>query len=177
MKKIFLLAMIAVLTSCSSVKISYDYDKQADFKKYKTYAFTQEALKLNIDQLNRDRVIRAIETEMNGKGFTKSDNPDVLLDLDVKTEKIEGATATTSGSGMYGGPWHYGYGGGFTTTQVNYYSYLDGTLFINMVDKASDKIIWQGRATKTIEPDISAEKREANINNAVKQIFMRYPPK
>jgi len=177
MKKLFLGVLVAALAACSSLKVSYDYDKQADFKKYKTYGFTPEALSLPIDQLNRDRLIKAVENEMAGKGFTKAEQPDVWIDLSVKTEKVEGATATTTGNGVYGGPWRYGYGGGFSTTQVNYYSYVDGTLFVNMVDRSTEKIVWQGRGTKTIEPDISPEKREANINNAVKQIFAKYPPK
>ena|GEM_PF-837126 len=177
MKNLFILVLVASLAACSSLKISYDYDKQADFKKYNTYAFTEEALKMPIDQLNRDRILKAVENEMAGKGFSKSDKPQVWIDLAIKSEKVEGATATTTGNGMYGGPWRYGYGGGFSTTQVNYYSYVDGTLFVNMVDQSTEKIVWQGRATKTIEPDISPEKREANINNAVKQIFAKYPPK
>jgi hypothetical protein len=36
--------------------------------------------------------------------------------------------------------------------------------------------MWQGRATKTIDEDASSEKREQNINYAVKQIFSKYPP-
>ena len=48
---------------------------------------------------------------------------------------------------------------------------------LQRIDLSTEKIVWQGRGTKTIEPDISPEKREANINNAVKQIFTKYPPK
>lgn len=179
MKKILLVFFVAALTACSTLKVTYDYDGQADFAKYKTYAFTEEALKLPIEQLNRERVLKAVETEMAAKGFSKSENPDVLVDLHVKAEKKTEATATTSGTGMgmYGGRYgRYGYGGGFSTTQINYNDYIEGTLFVNIVDKATEKIAWQGRATKTIDEDISPEKRESNINYAVKQIFTKYPP-
>jgi len=164
------------LAACSTLKVTYDYDSQADFSSYKTYAFSEDALNLPIQQLNRDRVLRAIDTEMAAKGFSKSDSPDVLIDLHVRSEKKTEATATTTGSGMYGGGWRYGYGGGFTTTQVNVNEYTVGTLFVNMVDKASEKIVWQGRATKTLSEDVSPGKREENINNGVKQIFSKYPP-
>jgi hypothetical protein len=46
-----------------------------------------------------------------------------------------------------------------------------------MVDKASDKLVWQGRATKVIDEDASAEKRTQNINTAITSIFQKYPPK
>ena len=176
MKRILCIVFVAALTACSSLKVTYDYDGQADFTKYKTYAFTEEALKLPIQQLNRDRVLKAIESEMAAKGFTKSeDNPDALIDLHVKAEEKMEATATNTGGygGYYG---RYGYGGGFSTTRIDYNKYVEGTLFVDLVDKASQKIVWQGRATKTLDEDISAEKREANINYAIKEIFSKYPP-
>ena len=39
------------------------------------------------------------------------------------------------------------------------------------------QLVWQGRGTKTIDEDASQKRREENINYAVKQIFMQYPPK
>ena len=177
MKKILLLPLLLVLASCSSLKVTHDYDSQADFTKYKTFAFSEDAMKLPVGDLNRDRILKAVETEMTAKGFTKSDAPDVLIDIHVKAEEKEDATATTTGSGYRGGYYgRYGYGGGFSTTQINYNEYIEGTLFVNMVDKGTEKIVWQGRATKTIDEDVSAQKREQNINYAVKQIFIKYPP-
>lgn len=179
MKKVIFFVFIAALTACSTLKVTYDFDGQADFTKYKTYTFTEEALKLPIQQLNRDRVLQAIEKEMAAKGFTKSaDNPDALIDLHVRAEEKMDATATTTGGGMYGGGYYgrYGYGGGYSTTRIDYNKYVEGTLFVDLVDNAAKKIVWQGRATKTIDEDISAEKREQNINYAIKEIFSKYPP-
>jgi len=179
MKKLIFFAAV-ILSSCSSVKVAYDFDKQVDFTNYKTYAFTPESLNLGIDQLNRDRLIRAVEVELAAKGFTKSENPDVLIDMHITAKKRTEAVANTTGTGGYGGYGRYGrygYGGGFSTTTVDYNEYIDGTLLINMVDKSTEKIAWQGRGTKTLDEDASAAKRESNINYAVKQIFTNYPPK
>lgn len=177
MKKLFFFATV-LMTSCSSVKVAYDFDKQVDFTKYKTYAFTQESLNLGIEQLNRDRLINAVETELAAKGFTKSESPDVLIDMHITAKKRTEAVANTTGAGGYRGYYgRYGYGGGFSTTTIDYNEYIDGTLLINMVDKSTEKIAWQGRGTRTIDEDASAEKRESNINYAVKQIFTNYPPK
>ncbi|MFZ2905567.1 MAG: DUF4136 domain-containing protein [Cyclobacteriaceae bacterium] len=177
MKRIVLVFLVAVMAGCSSVNISSDFDKQADFSKYKTYTFSEEALKLPVGDLNRDRILKAVETELAAKGFSKSDSPDVIVDLNVKAEQKMDATATSTGPGYYGGPWRYGYGGGFSTTQINYNEYIEGTLFVNMVDKSTEKIVWQGRGTKTLDEDADADKREKNINYAVKMIFAKYPPK
>jgi hypothetical protein len=176
MKYLFFIVLAVAITSCSSVKIAYDFDKQVDFTKYKTYAFTEEALKIPLGDLDRDRLITAVETELAAKGFTKSDNPDVLIDMVITAKKRTEATATNTGGYGYGYG-RYGFGGGFGTTQVSYNEYVDGTLIIDMVDKSTEKIAWQGRGTKTLDEDASASKRESNINYAVKQIFTNYPPK
>jgi len=164
MKKLILPFLILVLASaCATIKVSSDFDKAASFSGYKTYAFTTEALNLNIEELNRKRIITATENELAAKGFTKSDNPDVLVDLKITGEK------------KHGYRWGGGYGGG--TTYVNYDSYVEGTMFIEMIDAAKKEIVWQGRGVGTIDPNASAKKREENINYAVKQIFTQYPPK
>jgi hypothetical protein len=177
MKKLFFLACILVIAaSCSSVKVSSDFDKTVGFASYKTYAFTPEALSIPLDDINRNRLLTAIETELAAKGFTKSENPDVLIDVAIKGEQKQTATATSTGGYGYGYG-RYGYGGGFSTTTINYDTYVDGTLFIDMVDASKKQLVWQGRGTKTIEPDASQKRREENINYAVKQIFLQYPPK
>ena len=63
------------------------------------------------------------------------------------------------------------------TTTINYDSYVEGTIFVNMIDAGKNEVVWQGRGVGTIDPEASAEKREKNINYAVKQIFTTYPPK
>jgi len=181
MKKIaFLSIIVIVAVSCSSVKVSSDFDKSASFASYKTYSFTDEALTLPLDDLNKTRLLDAVNAELAAKGFTKKDaNPDVLININVKSEKKQTATATSTGGYGYGAGYRYGgwggYGGG--TTYISYDSYTDGTLFIDMIDASKKQLVWQGRGTKTLDPDANQDKREKNIAYAVKQIFMNYPPK
>lgn len=177
MKKLLIFAFILVVAaSCSTIRVSSDFDKTAGFAAYKTYAFTAEALSLPVNDLNRNRILSAIETELAAKGFTKTEtNPDVLIDVTIKGEQKQTATATNSGGYGYG--YRYGWGGGFSTTTINYDTYVDGTLFIDMIDASKKQLVWQGRGTKTVEPEASQKRREENINYAVKQIFLQYPPK
>ncbi len=174
MKKLYLFCLV-VLASCASVQTSYDYDKTVDFTKFKTYSYTEDALKMPIQELNRNRIIAAVDREMAARGFTKASNPDVWVDLQVKAEQKQSATATTSNPGMYGYGRYYGYGGGFSTTSINVENYVDGTLFINIVN--DNKLVWQGRGTKTLDEHASPEQRERNIDSAVKMIYVKYPVK
>lgn len=176
MKKLILLLVSGLLAaSCSSVKVSSDFDREADFASYKTYAFTKEAGELPIDDINRKRIMDAVSAELAGKGFQKSDQPDVWIDLNLLTARRQSATATSTP--MYGPGYRYGWGGGFSTTTINVDNYVEGTLFVDMIDASKKQMVWQGRAMGTINPDISTEKREANIKSAVKEVFKAYPPK
>jgi hypothetical protein len=172
------LSVLLLLAACSGLKVSYDYDKQADFTKYKTYKLAEEVYQSNIPQLDRDRIIRAVESELEKRGFTKSDTPDAIIDFHVKLQQQQSATATTYGAyGGYGGmgPYRYGFSPGFSTTSIDVNTYVEGTLFVNIVDREMQKIVWQGRGTKTLDENASAEKREANINKAVTYMFQKYP--
>jgi len=178
MKKLFLfLAVASLLTGCSGIKASSDYDRDANFTTYKTYAFTKEASELPIDDINRRRIIEAVTTELAAKGFTKSDQPDVWIDLKLKAEQKQSATASSTSPYGYGAGYGYRWGGGFSTTTIDVENYVEGTLFVDMIDVAKKQLVWQGRATKTIDPDSKTKDREYAISQAVKQVFTQYPPK
>ncbi|HLT72231.1 MAG TPA: DUF4136 domain-containing protein [Cyclobacteriaceae bacterium] len=177
MKRILLfLTTLGILGACSSVRVSSDFDREANFAAYKKYAFTKEALELPVGDLNRKRILQAVTNELEAKGFTASDQPDVWIDLNVKTEQKQNATATTVSpyGTRYGYRW--GMGVGFSTTNINIEQYVEGTLFVDMIDVSKKQLVWQGRGVGTIDPDADPEKKEQRINNAVKQIFTKYPP-
>lgn len=178
-KSIYLLLFVVFASSCATIQVSSDFDKTVKFADYKTYNFTQEALALPVDDLNKNRIITAVEEELKLKGFTKSETPDVLVNIALKTETKQTATATNTG-GYYGygyGGYRYGYGGGFSTTTINYDTYQEGTLFVEMIDPKKLELVWQGRGNGTLNPDATAKKREENIKYAIKKIFYEYPPK
>ena len=179
MKYILTLLLFVAGFGCSTIKINYDYDRQADLTKYKTYQLSEESQNLPVQQLNRDRILAAIEEQMTLKGFSKSDNPDFIVDVHVVGKQVQTATATTSGyaTAGYRGYRGYGYGSGFSTTQVSYDEYTEGTMLITFIDPSVKKIVWQGSGTKTLLENASTEKREKNINYAVEQILNNYPLK
>lgn len=167
-------ALMVVMSACSTISVTYDYDKSIDFSKYKTFAFTTESLEIPVNQLNLNRIVQAVESEMEAKGYTSSDSPELGVDLHLKTEQKVEATATTTGAGY--GPYRYRWGMGVSTTQVNYNQYTDGTLFISIIDMKTKKLIWQGIGTKTLDENLSADKREEAINSSIQQIMANFPP-
>lgn len=159
------------LMSCASVSTVFDYDKEVDFSRYKTYNFTEDDLTLAVGQFNRERIIKAIETELAAKGLEKVEEGDLLVNAHIKSkEKVEASATTTGGYGPYNVRF------GSSTTYIDYNEYTVGSLFITMADASNNSIIWQGAGTKTLDESASADKREQSINYAVQQILKNYPP-
>jgi len=52
-----------------------------------------------------------------------------------------------------------------------------GTLAVDMYDPATKQLVWTGRATKTLDPNNSQEKKQKNLNNAMKKLLAKFPPK
>ena len=179
MKKYYAIAMlfgVALIPACSpSLKVTSDYDRQADFSKYKTYSFSPQSSEIQVNELNKRRILTEIETQMAAKGFSKTETGDLIVDVRISAQERKEATATTTGNGygMYGG---YRYGGGFQTTSINVQTYVDGTLIISFIDAPKKELVWQGIGVKELNPDASAEQREKNITDAIKGILAKYPP-
>ena len=173
MKYLFLITLSSLfLFSCESIKVTMDYDNTVDFSKYKTYQLDHNVEELPLNDLNKTRLLNAVKSQMQEKGFSESDEPDVFVDLVLTAQQEQNTYANTN---YYGGGYRYGRGGGFSTTDVNTVTYVVGTLFIDLIDAKEEKLVWQGRGEGTI--DENTKNREKNINDVVKKIFYYYPPK
>lgn len=168
------LLLIAVLfTSCSSVSVASDYDREANFNSYQTFAFFKPGIdKAEISDLDKKRILRAIEAEMEAKGFTKSEDPDLLVSIFTKTnENINIYQNNMMGWGGYGWGWHPWYwGSGYNT--VNRTS--EGTLYIDFIDAEDKELVWQGMGTAALAKKV--DKKQARINKIVAKILKKYPP-
>ena len=153
-------------------KTSFDFDKTADFAKFKTYSL-KDGTKVGDPLIDR-RIVAAIETELAAKGLTKNDaKSDLAVVYHVAFDKQKDITAYNSGYGGYG----YRWGGGWGTTDVRVNEILVGTLVIDMADTAKKEMVWRGMGVKEVDTQTSPEKRDKSINSAVQKILKNYPPK
>ena len=166
---IFPVVLMIMMAGCSSIRVSSDYDRKADFLKYKTFNFSKEVDKVSLNDLNRRRLKDAITKELQAKGFQVSETPDLLVNAFVKGKAHYTATATSFG---FGGPFMYYRGWGPTSTYVDVNKSVDGTLFIDLIDVQEKKMVWEGVAEGLVNP--RTETREENLNNVVKMIFANF---
>lgn len=166
-----LLLLSLFMVSCSTVRVASDYDKETDFNSFKSYAFFKPGIdKAEISDLDKKRILRAIETEMQAKGFTKSENPDVLVSIFTKTNQNINIYQNNYGMG-YGWGWHPWYwGSGFNTVSRT----SEGTLYIDLIDAESKELVWQGMGTAALAKEVN--KKQERINEIVQKIMEKYPP-
>jgi len=167
--KVFLpVVLVIIMAGCSGIKVTTDYDRKADFSKYKTFNFSKEIDRVTLNDLNRRRLKDAISKEMEAKGYQLSSSPDLLVNAFVKGKTKYSATANTN---YWGGMYYRGMGSSHTYVDVN--KSIEGTLFIDLIDVREKKMIWEGVAEGLVNP--RTETREAMINSVVEQIFRNYP--
>ena len=97
-----------------------------------------------------------------------SGGPDVLVAYHIAFEKDVEFNGSSTGWGPYGL-------GGNRRGTVRAQEILVGTLTVEMMNAASNKVVWRGVASMDIDRRANPEKREKSINKAAEKIFKNYP--
>ena len=173
MKAIKLLPVLFlfILSACSSIRVNADYDKNVDFTQYKTYAFHKSGIdKVQISEFDKKRILHAIDNELGKMGMTKSNTPDLLVNIFTKErERVD--VYNNMGWGFGGGfGWGPGWGMGYTRTTTT----PEGTLYIDIIDAKTKELVWQGIGTGYLTTN--SEKKEERIAEFVAKILEKYPP-
>lgn len=165
--------LLLILASCSTVSVYSDYDKNVDFAPYKTYAFFKPGIdKVEISDLDKRRILRAIDEQMQAKGFTKSENPDLLVNIFTKSREQVNVNQFSAG-------WGYGWGWGWNPymmygNQTSVSTSTEGTLYIDLIDAKKKEMIWQGEGIGNLTKNV--DKKDEKVNEFVTKILAQYPP-
>ncbi|HTT24936.1 MAG TPA: DUF4136 domain-containing protein [Candidatus Sulfotelmatobacter sp.] len=140
--------------SAFTQKVNTDWDQEAKFSYYKTYAWLESKHPAQSDVLNRC-VVENIEKQMTAKGFKKvTDAPDVFV---VYTAGVKQRVSA---------------GQGYDPATPS--EPTRGTLVIDLVDARTATLVWRGSAM-----DVLSNNSENNIQKIVKataKVFKNYPP-
>ncbi|MCW2118728.1 DUF4136 domain-containing protein [Flavobacterium sp. 7A] len=166
------LLLILILSSCTSIRVNSDYDSKVDFTKFKTYAFHKNGVdRAQISELDKRRILRAIDEELTKKGYTKSENPDMLVNILTKERERLNVNQFNMGFG-YG--WGWGWNPFFMGGNSFVNSSTEGTLYIDLIDANKKELIWEGEGIGTLTENRS--KKEVQINEFVAKIIAQFPP-
>ena len=174
--RILALVVLSCLACVTAVaqKTNIDWDRQANFSQYHTYAWEKSPHPAN--GLWDQRIVDAVDQQLAAKGLQKVDansNPDVWVTYSksIKDQKTLVGTGYGYGPGWYWGPW----GGGGGPVMYNTWVTKEATLVIELADTKNKQILWRGAATDTVTDN--SNKNINNLDKAVAKLFKGYPPK
>ena len=183
-KRHFALAMIGafamLLAGCASgPRISSEADPEADFGSYRSFGFyTPLALeKEGYATPTTDRIKAAARAQMESRGYVfTADQPDLWVNLNAyMQEKTDVSTIPTVDYNYY-----YSYRARsyfavpYWQERTDVRQYTEGTLNVDLVDRAKNRLVWEGIAVGRVSK-IKPEERGARIDSAVAEIFARFP--
>lgn len=188
MKYFLLPAILLMVFSCSTVRVTQNFDKEVDFKSFKTFSFYpwDKHNDKVVNEYDKEIILNSVKLQLEKKGYTyvEKDGELVVSTFVILQEKTMNQAYTNHyggwagyGSGWdYNASWAYGYGWGgpaYTTTTVSSRDYVEGTLLIDIFKLEGKKLIWQGIGSGEVNPDFS--KRDKNLPKAVAHMFRRFP--
>ena len=167
----FLACLIAVgVTACGfAEKLKVGFDRSVDFTKYKTYTWAKPDRPITRPLLYQN-VVATIDDELKQKGLERVEaNGDITLIL--------------------GGGIGFGYNMPAAITLNNAYWYGDtndpilmapqiaeGTIVLEFVDRAENKMVWRGTAKEKLDPE-NKDKSLGRIQKSIANLIKNYPPK
>ena len=163
-----LIFVVVVFSGCAGSylpTVKTDYDKEADFSAYKTFNWSEEidnqkqSHPILDNSLVRKRIKNAIRSEMEGRGYTFDEHPDLLVNFHLVIEEKTGYATYPS----------YSY---WRRDHVRPYNYKEGTLIIDLIDNRQNQLVWQGYTEGIVHED--PEKMEEKIRTAISLIFQEY---
>jgi hypothetical protein len=182
MKKSLLFTAAALLLLAGHAiaqDVRYNFDKEADFSKFKTYKWVdiKDAQKPN-DIVDK-QIKETVDTQLATKGLSKVDgDADLLIGYQVAIGTEKQFTSYNSdwgyGAGWYRGGW-YG-GGGMSTTTGQTSTIYVGQLGLDMYESAKKDLVWRGTVSKTIDQNAKPDKQQKNLTKAVTKLLKNYPP-
>lgn len=159
-----------------------DIDPTADFSRYSTWNFFDT---LGIEggynsPIYGELFRTAITREMNARGYRLSDNPDLLVNVTIRSDDkvrmtsytrpyMSGAYYQQPGGAHYGSALGVGVGVSQRVTEVT-----EASVFIDLVDNGKDRIAWQGVAVIEATDKVAQQLRDA-VYTSVERVFELYP--
>lgn len=183
-------SFLCVLLVCSYAyadKVNVDWDRQANFRQYKTYAWL-ESPNPPEDQLMARRIIQAVDGQLSAKGLQRVEpgqDPDLSVTYDSGVhQKVSWvpypSTPAWGWYGWYGGPGPgygpYWGGPGWWDSPYAWYPYVEdiGTLAVNISDEHQKQVVWRGVASDALKDN--PEKNARKICELIAKMFRKYPP-
>jgi hypothetical protein len=165
--KKFAIALLFLVGAASALaqQVYVDYNRDADFTKFHTYAWGAMP---NANQIANSFLAQQAQSEINSqlqfKGLAlvqESQNPDLIVVMSGGLKQQTSYTAMTTGGRWLGG-----------TTTVTPETNTVGTLIVDVYN--AKHLLWRGMASDTLNSN-NATKNNKTVAKAVQKMFKQFP--
>jgi hypothetical protein len=170
LRNIILFLSIVWLGGCvaSSVAVRSDYDRQANFREYNSYAIAEMKQDKNDpilgSSLNQKRFAQAMDAEMKARGYVKTDEtPDLLVSFQTDSRNKQNTQSNNN----------WGYWSWYGNNNVSTRNYEEGRIIVNLIDAKTKELVWQGWATG--ELNNTRKERDEVFREVIYRIMQEYP--
>ena len=166
------LMILSLVAGSLAQETKTDYDRNADFSRYKTFSFEKVETK---DALWVDRITAAVDAALAAKGLTQvSLAGDIAIVAIAMTQDRQ--TLNTFYDNFGGGwGWRRSGGGDFGEAMTTTETYKEGTLVVDLFDSKTKALLWRGAASRTLSN--SSAKNIKSLEKSVEKLFKEFPPK
>jgi hypothetical protein len=177
------LAALFITTVGSAVgqAVSFNFDKDASFLKFKTYAWVPIKQPAPANELMDKRIKETIDSEFAKKGLTRTDAgpADLCIGYQAGIGTEKRLTSCNAGWVCFAG-WYasgcFNFGGTSGTKAGETGTIYEGDLVLNVFDRQSNELVWCGVASKTLKSKAKPGKQQKNLEKAVAKLLKSYPP-
>lgn len=174
-----LLILAALSAACSSgPRIITNSAPDFSVANYRTFGFFRPLStdRGNVQSLESKQLIASTTRELEMAGLRRDDsNPDLLVNFVITTRETLQSRPSSS-VGVHHGMGRYGTWGGYSmsmsTTEV--VQRTEGTLGVDLVDRARNQLVWEGAATARVT-DSMRKNRDQALDSAIADIFAEFP--
>jgi len=158
--------LIVLVTSCAPIYVNFDYEKQHDFTKYKTYNYYSD-IETGFSELDTKRLLYAMDEALKAKGFTLSSTPDFFIN--ITSSDLQESQNSALGVGVGGG----GISIGIPIGKQN----VNKQIIFDFIDENGIGLFWQALSESSFNPNAKPEQRELQLKAIVDKVLVGYPPK
>ncbi|MCU0418080.1 MAG: DUF4136 domain-containing protein [Cyclobacteriaceae bacterium] len=173
---------LCVLALASLAQVHVDYDRNVNFKGYKTYRFEpgriirQLGLQDTVSSLINQHVEAALSTQLRQKGLSESGtNPDLIVTFIAGArEKREIHNYLTTPGFFYPYYRFYSLNTWWGPQWNNFWvdNYEEGTLIVDIIDSKTDHLIWRGYGVAPI----NRFNEEKFVERELGKLLKQFPP-
>lgn len=165
--------------------VRVDLDRDKDFSRYRTFSVEIGPLVRAdgaVDEQNtlaESRLQRAVTNEFMARGIESTDAGSQLI-VRVSGRDAERSEILSTGWNSYPGYWYrrgyrwrpYGFWGGPYDAQVWTRRYLEGSLTVDVIERATGALVYRAQVTEEVGKD-----RDKYVAKAVDRAFRKFPIK